>query len=190
MERLSFDIFEPEKKRFHITPNLIVVSMWAFVILVLWALDGVVPVGSTLRNALLVVVVIITIAFLIRSFVTYAPLKGAMDGKIIFNDDGVEVKGVQYKFSRIGNIDFRFIDFYGEMGLGFKGNFDSLLSQGVSNYISFDDKLGETKQVYFRMMTKNSSSSLYPFINAAVKSGAMSYYRAIDLIDVENVTKP
>jgi hypothetical protein len=39
-------------------------------------------------------------------------------------------------------------------------------------------------------MTKHSPLSLHPFINEAVKLKAMSYDRAIDLIDVENVTKP
>ena len=190
MDRLSFDIFEPEKKTFHITPNLIVGCLWGFVILILWAFEGIIPVESTVRDLLLAVVFIVTMFFLIRSFFTYEPLRGTMDGKIIFNEDNVEIGDKQYKLSEIKNIDFGFVDYYGELALRSGANFNPLFSQGADNFMAFDDKSGENKKVYFRMMTKHSSLSLYPFINAAVKAGAMSYLRAIDLIDVENVTKP
>jgi hypothetical protein len=76
------------------------------------------------------------------------------------------------------------------MSYGYRGNFNPLISQGVNNFVTFIDNTNQPQTIYFRMMTKNSSLTLYPFINEAVKLGAMSYYQAIDLIDVENVTKP
>ena len=190
MDRVSFDIFGLEKKRFHLTPNAVVYGLWGLLILFLWAFEGILPVGSTVRWLLIMAVFLINMFFLITSFFRYEPLKGTMNGKIIFNDDEMVVNGHSYKLIEVKNIDFRFGNFYGERGMGLRGNFNPLVSQGVNNYISFDNKSGETKQVYFRMVNKHSSLSLHPFINAAVKAGAMSYYRAIDLIDVENVTKP
>ena len=190
MDRISFDIFEPEKKRFHVTPNLVVYSFWGFLILFLWALGGVVPVGSTVRNMSIGVVFLVNMFFLITSFFRFEPLRGRMNGKIIFNEDEMVIGSHAFKLKEIKNIDFHFGDFYGSRSLAIRGNFNPMLSQGVNNFISFDDKSGETKLVYFRMMTNHSSLTLHPFINTAVKTGAMSYYRAIDLIDVENVTKP
>ena len=96
MDRLSLLIAFPslKRKKFHIfTPNLIVISLWALVILLLWGFNSAIPVGGAARWWLLAIVFVVTMAFLIRSFFTYAPLKGTMDGKIIFNEDNIEVRG-------------------------------------------------------------------------------------------------
>ncbi len=189
MDKISFDIFEPEKQKFKLTPNWIVLSLWTITILFLWIFDNVLPPNSTGRVAWLVCILIITMYYLTRSYFKYRPLKGSIKGEIIFESDSIVINGKVFALKDIEGLDFGFIDFYGEVSF-INGDFNPKISQGVNNFVTFKDNTKQTQMVYFRMMTKNSSLTLYPFINEAVKLKAMSYYRAIDLIDIENVTKP
>jgi hypothetical protein len=190
MDRISFDIFEPDKKRFRLTPNLIVYSLWFFAIAFLWIFEGVFPINSTSRLIIISIIGLVSLYYLITSFFTYEPLNGILKGKIVFKDDSITVNEKVYELKSITGIDFGFINFFGEVSLSYRGNFSPLLSQGVRNFIKFTDSSNQNIQIYFRIQGKHGSQALYPFINEAVKCGAMTYYRAIDLIDVENVKKP
>ncbi len=99
------------------------------------------------------------------------------------------ISGKIFELKDIEALDFEFIDFYGEVSF-INRDFNPKISQGVNNFVTFKDNTNQIQKIYFRMMTKNSSLALYPFINEAVRLKAMTYYRAIDLIDIENVTKP
>jgi hypothetical protein len=190
VDRISFDIFEPDKKKFRLTPNLIVYSLWFLTIGFFWMLDGVLPIIKEIRTYVACGIFLISLYYLITSFFKYEPLKGILKGKIIFNNDAMIANEKIYDLKSIRDIDFGFINFYGELSTGWRGNFNPLISQGVNNFIKFTDSSNQSVQVYFRIQGKHGSQALYPFINEAVKLGAMTYYRAIDLIDVENVTKP
>jgi hypothetical protein len=190
MDRLSFDVFEPEKKRFRPTPNTIVYGLWFLTIGFFWLLDGVLPIIKEVRTYVACGIVLISLYYLITAFFTYEPLKGVLKGKIIFNNEAIIVNEKVYDLKNIKGLDFGFINYYGELSTSFRGNFNPLISQGVNNFIKFTDGNNQSVQVYFRIQGKHGSQALYPFINEAVKCGAMTYYRAIDLIDVENVTKP
>lgn len=190
MDRISFDVFEPDKKKFQLTPNLIVYILWFLAIGFFWLLDGVFSIIIEIRAYVAWGVFLISLYYLITSFFKYEPLKGVIKGKIIFNNDAIIVNEKVYELKNIRDIDFGFINFYGELSAGWRGNFNPLLSQGVNNFIQFIDSDNHPVQVYFKIQGKHGSQALYPFINEAVKLGAMTYYRAIDLIDVENVIKP
>ena len=190
MDRISFDIFIPDPKKFHWTPNTIVFGLWFTAIALLWLLKSYIPPGSTLQVIILICVLAVTFYYLITSFFKYQPLRGVLEGRIIFNDDAIIVDDKTYDLKAISSLDFRFIDYYGEMRSISGANFDALLSQGIHNFVEFKDASAQNVKVYFRIQGKHGSMTLYPFINQAVKVGAMSYYRAIDLINVENVTKP
>jgi hypothetical protein len=190
MDRISFDIFEPEEKKFRLTPNFIVYSLWFSAIDLFWIMDGVLPIIKEIRLYVACGIFLISIYYLITSFFNYEPLKGVLKGKIVFNNDAIIINEKVYDLKSIRDIDFGFLNFFGELSTGWRGNFNPLLSQGVSNFIKFTDSDNQPVQVYFRIQGRHGSQALYPFINEAVKLGAMTYYRAIDLIDVENVTKP
>ncbi|HTI57625.1 hypothetical protein [Mucilaginibacter sp.] len=111
-----------------------------------------------------------------------------MQGTIVFNGDSIVVNEKVYDLKMISKLDFAFNDYYGMMY--WMRSFNPRLSQGVDNFVEFKDSSQQIIRIYFRMQVKNGAKSFYPFINDAVQCGAMSYYRAIDLIDVENVRKP
>jgi hypothetical protein len=188
MDRLSFDIFIPEKKRFRLTPNFIVYSLWFSALGFLWALDGI-PAIKEVRGYVACVLVLISLYYLITAFFKYEPLRGILKGRLIFEGNAIVINDKTYELKDIKNIDFGFVNYYGELSTSFRGNFNPLISQGVNNFIKFTDGNNQPVQVYFRIQGKHGSKALYPFINDAVKFGAMTYYRAIDLIDVENVQK-
>jgi hypothetical protein len=179
MDRLSFDIFEPEKKKFRLTPNWIVYSLWFITIGFFWIFDRTVPPNGTFGEIWIACVFLVNMYYLFASFFTYEVLKGTLKGKIIFEGDSIIISNKVLALKDITSLDFRFIDFYGQRYLAFRGSFNPLLSQGVSNYVTFIDNKNQTQMVYFRMMTKHSALSLYPFINEAVKLKAMTYYREV-----------
>jgi len=189
MDRLSFDVFEPDKKWLHLTPNGIVFILWGVTIFFLWAFDSVLPPNSTGRIVWLILVGLISLYYLTTSFFKYKPLYGQINGKIIFQGDSFTIRDKAFNLKDITLVDFGFSDFYGRKSM-FNNDFNPQMSQGVKNYISFTDEKNQPQKFYFRMMTKNSAITLYPFINEAVKWKAMSFDRAIELIGIENVIQP
>lgn len=189
MDRISFEIFIPEEKRFRVTPNLIVFSLWFSSIGILWAFEDA-PITKEIKGYVALGIVLISLYYLIASFFTYEPLRGTLNGEIVFGNNAITMDSEIYELKDIKNIDFRFVNYYGQMPIRSGANFNPLLSQGVRNFITFTYRNDQSVKVYFKLYGKYGSEALYPFINTAVKCGAMTYYRAIDLIDVENVQKP
>ena len=144
--------------------------------------------GSYLRDIILGIDVFVIIYFLGQSYWSYEPLDGIMQGTIVFNGDSIVVNEKVYDLKMISKLDFAFNDYYGMMY--WMRSFNPRLSQGVDNFVEFKDSSQQIIRIYFRMPGKNGAKSFYSFINDAVQCGAMSYYRATDLIDMENVRKP
>ena len=188
MDRVSYEIFIPEEKRFRVTPNLIVFSVWFLAIGILWTFEDA-PITKEIRGYVALGVFLISLYYLVTSFFTYEPLRGILKGEIVFGNNVITIDNEIYELKDIKNIDFGFVNYYGELKT-IRGNFNPGLSQGVRNFITFTYRNDQLVKVYFKLYGKYGSEALYPFINTAVKCGAMTYYRAIDLIDVENVQKP
>jgi len=189
MDRLSVDIFIPQETGFRLSPNRIVFGLWFITLVFLWLFDGFFPADSYLRGIIIGIDVFVSLFFLGQSYLSYEPLDGTIQGTIVFKSDSIVVNEKVYDLKMISKLDFAFNDYYGRMMYGTRG-FNSRFSQGVDNFVEFKDSSQQTVRIYFRMQDKHGARAFYSFINDAVQCGAMSYYRAIDLIDVENVRKP
>jgi hypothetical protein len=187
MDRISFDIFEPEKKRFHLTPNWIVFGLWFLAIGFLWLFDNILPDIGTVRGIVAGCIFLISMYYLIVSFATYKPLSGKLEGEIKFVDDCIIINGKSFDLKNISAIDFSFYDYYGKSST-YGRSFDPKLYQGVNNNISFIDNKNETHLVYFKMQTEHSYLSLAPFVNQAIKLNKMPFNRGIELLGIENVS--
>jgi hypothetical protein len=187
MDRVYFEIFTPEKKRFRLTPNWIVTILWGITILFLWLFESIIPIFSTLRNVWLGGVLAINIYYLISSFFKYAPLHGMLGGEIEFKKNSIRVNEKIYELKNITDLDLLFVDYYGQLSKSYRGNFNPLISQGVNNWVKFTDESNKPHQVYFKSETGHSNMHLVPFINEAIKLCKMSNYRAEDVIGKENV---
>jgi hypothetical protein len=187
MERISFDIYIPDQKKFHLTPDWIVFGLWFIVIGFFWALDGVLPDSGYYRGFAALMVAIVSIYYLITSFWTYKPLNGKLEGQIVINQDSFIINNTAYSLKDIYNLDFLIYDYYGKSST-IGRSFSPRLYQGVNNYISFTDKNNEDHLVYFKLQTEHSFQSLAPFINRAIKLNRMSTSRGIELMGIENIS--
>jgi len=189
MDRISFDIYEPDGKKFHFisNPNFIVFSLWAIVIFFFWKFSEISPPYSESREIILGIVLLINIYYLLTSFFKYKPLNGEMNGEIIFEADSVIINKKIFPIKSINNLNFWLGDYYGKKVI-YGQSFSPSLYQGVNNYVQFTDNLNQTQTIYFRMMTEHSYLSLCPFINEAVKLNKMQFKQAVDLVGYGNVS--
>src|SRR5271168_5295741 len=115
MDRLSFEIFEPEEKKFWLSPNWIVLILWSFTIFFLWVFDSVFPPHSTIRTVWLSFILVITLYYLISSFFLYKPLHGKINGEIEFQADRMIIKDKVFDLKNITSLDFSLGDYYEEI---------------------------------------------------------------------------
>jgi len=189
MDRVVFEKYNPNEKEVSVKPVNIVIPLWlvSIIIFLLTRIGSSGPLGG-FAIGYFICLAAVSVYLLVSSSVTYTSSHGFIDGTIIFDENGITVNDRSFLLSEIRNLEFCFIDYYGKPK-PYK-NWSVEPTPGVENYVSFDDRSGQKKMAYFKLMNKHSSSTLYPFINAAVKAGAISYLRAIDIIGVENVDKP
>ncbi|HVS91118.1 MAG TPA: hypothetical protein VHE59_03735 [Mucilaginibacter sp.] len=187
MDRLSFDIYIPDGKKFHLTPDWTVFGLWFIAIGFSWAIDGVLPNSGDYRGYIALIVGLVTAYYLIASFFTYKPLNGRLEGELIFNNDDLTINGATYPIEDIYNLNFFFEDYYGK-STGTGRSFGPRRYQGVNNYISFTDKNNEDHIIYFQLKTEHSYLSLAPFINRAIKLNRMTVNSGIELLGIENVS--
>jgi len=190
MDKVSFEIFEAEKKPFRFTPDWIIGILWFTPLLMLWLFNGdSKPNGvfGTIVTTYFIGVFVITIYFLIVSFSTYKPLKGRLAGEIQFEKDRIIVNGTFFSLQDIRNLEFNFGDYFGEKDPKSYKSVNPMLSQGVDNYVSFADSANQNQLIYFKITGPHSRTSLAPFINEAIKMKKMELKHGIDLIGIENV---
>ena len=189
MDRVGFEIFEPDGKKFHWTPDWIIPPLWLVPILILWAVKGddSGPPGNLIMGYF-ICLFLLTMYFMVASFFTYKPLNGVIKGEIIFEKDKIEIDDKTILLSDISALDFSFSDYYGQSNVAYHSLNPKLL-QGVNNYVTFSDKQGDTKLIYFRARGPHSSDSLSEFINEAVKLKKMTYNRATDILGADAITQ-
>lgn len=188
MDRISFVIFIPDEKKFHLTPNWIVYGLWFTTIGFFWLFDNYFTGDDEFRTIIVFCVAIVTFYYLITSFVKYKSLNGTLNGDVIFEEDRIKVNDKIFELKDINNLDFCVNDYYGKKALTSRGDFDPQLSQGVNNYVTYTDSSGETQTIYFKLATEHHYDCLSPFINAAIKAKKLAFKRGIDIVGIENVS--
>jgi len=189
MDRLTFDIFIPDKKRFRLTPNWIMIIFGFVPILILAIIEGNIGGRPNAFEAMyFTCIFLLIIYYLITSFFKYQPLNGKMEGKVEFKDDRIIVNAEEFELKRFTSLDFSFSDYYGKPSTNGR-DFNPKISQGVGNNISFTYDNGNEHLIWFRFQGEHSYLSISPFINEAVKAGKIHIYRAEDLIGKENILK-
>lgn len=187
MDSISFDIYIPDQKKFHLTPNLIVFGIWLIMAVFFGVFDGVIPNSGDYRGYAALIGLVVSVYYLFISFFTYKPLNGKLIGKIVFTDDHFEINNTPYYLKDTYDLDFFIEDYYGKSSSNGR-SFDPRLYQGVNNYVSFADKNNEDHIVYFKLPTQHSYLSLAPFINRAIKLNRMAINRGIELLGIENIS--
>jgi hypothetical protein len=192
MITLEYQIFTPEKRKFEITPNSIVYGLWIFSIILFAITDKLQDLKilfEPYKIFYLIILVLITIYFSIAAFFKHKRLNGKINGILKIDFDLIIVKNNLYLIKNISKIDFHFIDYYGELESSARGNFNPLLSQGVSNAIEFTDDSMQSHLVYFKLNYKYEHERLFPFITEMIKLNKISFLRGIELLGINYYDK-
>jgi hypothetical protein len=188
MDRISFTIFIPDGKKFHLTPDWIVFGLWMIMIGFFWLFDGYFSPSGVFGFICIAGVFLTTMYYLITSFWSYKSLNGILKGEIIFENDRIIIDGKSYELKNIFNLDFNFNDYYGKKDLRMYKSVNPMLSQGVNNHVTFIDNTNQTQTIYFRIGGERQQVALSPFMNAAIKAKKMEFKQVIDLIGIENAS--
>lgn len=187
MDRISFDIFIPDGKKFHLTSNWLMFILWLITIIPLCLLSN--NELDSIKSILIIWVIAvggITIFLMVSSYFTYMPLFGKLSGDLVLAKDCIIVDHKIFKLTEINIVDFVFDDFYGKKSTAYH-SYNPKYSQGVDNHITFIDKLNQTQTIYFKMFGEHSYMSICDFINDAVRLEVISDSQALKFIGDKNV---
>src|SRR3569833_1083622 len=190
MDRISFEIFEPDGKVFRWTPDSVFLVFLLVPLGLHAAFQSSISSVSWLHDSLVFYEIfggVVAIGCLIASYFLREPLKGKITGELEFGDDFIKVNDVRFDLKDITDLDFSLSDYYGRLSI-FGKSLNPIISQGVKNEVKFKDKDGQTHLINFRLMGEHSYLSLSDLINKAVKMGKMHIYRAEDLIGKGNIS--
>lgn len=188
MDKIEFEIFEPDGKKFHLTSNWLIFFLWILTILPLFFLSN--DYMNSIKTIICIwvgTVAAISIFLMINSYFAYMPLFGKLNGELVFENGNIIINGKTFKLSEINDIDFVINDFYGKY-YRLSRDFNPKYAQGVDNYISFTDNLNQMHIIRFKLATEHHYESLSPFINDAVKAKKIQFNKAADIIGIENVS--
>ena len=173
-EQVVFEIFEPDGKKFHLTPNWLMLFLWLPTMASLYCLSNNILIQYKVEVLIWIISVFaIYLFFSISSYFTYMPLFGVLKGEIEFKNDAVTVNDKAIKLSEINNINFTINDFYGQRSTAWH-SFNPKYSLGIDNYFTYTDNLNQAHIIYFKLATEHHYESLSPFIEEAIKSKKMS----------------
>lgn len=172
MIKASFDIFVPDGKKFHLTPNWIMTALWAVAILIMWPLDGFFKVYDTLQTMFVVVVFLLSLYYLVASLFKHEALNGTIEGKLEFDDYHMIIDGEVLELKNIDSINFVINDYYNQLKSITRSSFNPRLSLGVGNGVTYSAN-GESWMVYFQILNQNDGRDLYPFMKKAIRLGKM-----------------
>ncbi|MEO5777734.1 MAG: hypothetical protein ABIQ27_12580 [Flavobacterium sp.] len=96
------------------------------------------------------------------------PLKGKLDGFLIFEMDKIKIQEETFTLEQIKNIEISNDDYYGKMNGSGRGNFGPALSNGTDNTLKLKLLSGELKTYSYEMYDGNDFQK--------VKNELMNYY--------------
>ena len=173
----TFDIYEPSS-RLSLSRNTIVISLVAFGFLV-----SLLPLNipAMLADYYILATGILSLYFLLTSFLSYRPLNGKIEGKLVFGLGYVAVKDKSYYLSDILQINLYLKDYFGKRSHARRYNFNQLLSQGVNNVLEITDMSNNVQRVFFRLKDKNDYKNLELYLDEYCKHGKISFDRKYEL---------
>jgi len=75
-------------------------------------------------------------------------LSGTITGILKINLDFITINDISYPINELLKIDFHFGDYFGQLNKSGNGNFNPLLSEGVSNSLEFTDCSNKTSNSF------------------------------------------
>jgi len=192
MIALEYQIFTPSKARSTISENLIVYSLWIFSICLFIIADKIQPLEDFIapfKTVYLVIATLLSIFFSISPIFRHERLSGKITGILKINLDFITINDISYPINELLKIDFHFGDYFGQLNKSGNGNFNPLLSEGVSNSLEFTDCSNKRHQIHFKLNYKWEHKRLFPFITEMIKINKISFLRGIEILGINDYNK-
>ena len=146
----SFQIFIPDDNKFTLSINLVYYPLLAgFIILFLNLLLE--PYHSIINFILIFFAIIYIYLVATRTFRT-KPIKGKLEGLILFEKESLVVNNIRIDISEIQSIELSVGDFMGELYRynHRSPNLNGVASNGTNNWIEYCLKNGVNNKIFFR----------------------------------------
>ncbi len=186
----TFEIFIPDKK-FNLTNNKVIYGVF-----VLGFIPGLFEL-FVLQHKETGLFSLITIIFSISSFVTgnilnffgffkYRPLRGILEGKIVFENDRIIVNGKTYKISELKKVTFsKHRDYVGRKDVYSRNNFNWRLSQGVDNCIELYLER-KVKVIHFLLIYDYHLRDIQEQLICYYKQGKLDWLNLSDVLGISD----
>ena len=182
----SFQIFIPDYNKFTLSINLVYYPLLAgFIILFLNLLLE--PYHSIINFILIFFAIIYIYLVATRTFRT-KPIKGKLEGLIIFEKESLVVNNISIDISEIQSIELSVGDFMGELyWYNYRSpNLNGVASNGTNNWIEYCLKNGVNNKIFFRKEFEAQHETIYPFLKTLIKTNILTLTQVLTIIDFES----
>ena len=182
----SFQIFIPDDNKFTLSINLVYYPLLAgFIILFLnLRLE---PYHSIINFILIFFAIIYIYLVATRTFRT-KPIKGKLEGLILFEKESLVVNNISIDISEIQSIELSVGDFMGELyWYNYRSpNLNGVASNGTNNWIEYCLKNGVKNKIFFRKEFEAQHETIYPFLKTLIKTNILTLTQVLTIIDFES----
>ncbi len=186
----SFKIYTPNDK-FYLSNNLIVYSLLGLFLLpitleffVFSCEDDTISTFSGIMFIGILLVFLVSIALGIAAVFRYKPLRGSLDGEIVFENDRILINNKTFKTDLLTKMSISVRDHKG-MYIGSRGDLDGRRSQGVDNSVSLYRPDKKNPLVYyFQLDRKDQLKDIREQLIHYHLAGKLHFLQLIDILDI------
>lgn len=183
----SFQIFIPNNGKFILGTNLTYYPLLA-VFIILFLNSRVQPYHGII-NVILVVFIFIYLYLGVSRTYRIKPIKGKLEGSILFEKDFLVVNNIKISLSEIQSIKLSVGDFTGELyhRANLRGpNLNPVASNGTNNWIEYDLQNGVKNKIFFKQEYDTQHESIYPFLKTLIQKKIITLAEVLMILDFES----
>jgi len=182
----SFQIFIPDYNKFTLSINLVYYPLLA-VFIILFLNLRLEPYHSIINFILIFFAIIYIYLVATRTYRT-KPIKGKLEGLILFEKESLVVNNIRIDISEIQSIELSVGDFMGELyWYNYRSpNLNGVASNGTNNWIEYCLKNGVNNKIFFRKEFEAQHETIYPFLKTLIKTNILTLTQVLTIIDFES----
>lgn len=183
----SFQIFIPDKNKLTINTNIAFYIPLAFFV-TLFLNIRVQPYHGIFTFILIIFAIIYFYLGITRTD-RIKPIKGKLEGFILFEKEYLVANNTKIDLSEIQSVQISVGDFIGE--IYYKSNLDRidlqpLASSGTNNWIEYSLQNGVKNKIYFRQEYEAQHESIYPFLRTLIQRKIITLSEVLKILDFES----
>ncbi|WP_158729742.1 MULTISPECIES: hypothetical protein [unclassified Flavobacterium] len=183
----SFQIFIPDKNKLTINTNIAFYIPLAFFVTLF--LNIRVQPYHGIFSFILIIFAIIYFYLGITRTDRIKPIKGKLEGFILFEKEYLVANNTKIDLSEIQSVQISVGDFIGE--IYYKSNLDRLdlqplASNGTNNWIEYCLQNGVKNKIFFRQEYEAQHESIYPFLRTLIQRKIITLPEVLKILDFES----